>query len=243
MKQLIAAMAIVLFMTFPAKAQEKQNEINNIKLSGLYYTGEAYASSIIEANNSALITLVNKINSRKIERGEETVTEEAIKGKVMKIEIHDEEGVRVFIYIPKKELNAIHNSVAQNYSPSISQSINPTATPQPEVSQNSGQTNMVSMSSVLSVKRKNLLSKLKDAEVFSAVEFILKQAKYEDPSFIFGRAGSVGNTDECFMIIINNKMYVEAILSAKINGVRTNINTKQQQDKGDFPNCAAIYFK
>ena len=233
-------------------AQEQWEEMNNIKLAGLYYTGEAFGVEHTEVYNSAMFSLVNKINTKQIERGGCQITHEMIKGKEKNIKILSEEGVRVFVYISKKEVQGLVDAVA----PNVQAAPEPPATIEtntqsetPIVEQGNSSTDSDSQAAftfnpnVIQGKRQDIVSKLMNAESFSLVVNILKQAKYEDPSLVYGKASAVGDTDNCYMIIINKNMYVEAILSEKMNGVRRNVKTQQQQEKGNFPNCAAIYFR
>lgn len=251
MRDLLMIIAM-LFIMQHTKAQGQWDEVNNIKLAGLYYTGEAYGAKRTEVYCSAMLSLVNKINAKQIERGERLITEDMIKGKEKAIQIPSEEGVRVFLYIPKKDINSLVNVVAQNSpaAPSTPTStttntqsgtgstVHGSETSNPQIKQD-----LEFAPTTVSGKRQSLISQLTKTEVFSSVEFILKQAKYDDPTLVYGKANKVGNTDDCYMIIVNKNMYVEAILSAKVNGKRTNLNTRQQQEKKDFPNCAVIYFK
>ena len=242
----------MLLSSHYTNAQKQWDEINNIKLAGLYYTGEAFGVESADVYNSAMLSLVNKINAKRMERGESLISEEMIKGKEKNINIPSEEGIRIFIYVSKKEINALMRPAAQTIASSTSNTnstnvsvlpVKETAPQGHEASNPQAQANLLFTPSIIHGNRQSLISRLKNAEVFSNVEWLLKQAKYEDDSLVYGKANVVGNTDDCYMIIINKKMYVEAILSAKVNGVRTNLKTKQQQEKGDFPNCAAIYFR
>lgn len=242
----------MLLSSHYTNAQKQWDEINNIKLAGLYYTGEAFGVESADVYNSAMLSLVNKINAKRMERGESLISEEMIKGKEKNINIPSEEGIRIFIYVSKKEINALMRPAAQTIASSSSNTNSTNVSVQPEketapqgheASNPQAQANLLFTPSIIHGNRQSLISRLKNAEVFSNVEWLLKQAKYEDDSLVYGKANVVGNTDDCYMIIINKKMYVEAILSAKVNGVRTNLKTKQQQEKGDFPNCAAIYFR
>lgn len=246
----ILLMFSLLTISHHAQAQEQWDEINNIKLAGLYYTGEAFGTESADVYKSAMLSLVNKINVKQMERGESLVTEEMIKGKEKNVKIPSEEGIRIFLYVSKKEINALVGPAAQATASSTSNTNSANVQPEketaPQGNDNSSpqvQTNLVFTPNIIPGNRQSLISRLKDAEVFSNVEWILKQAKYEDNTLVYGKASAVGNTDDCYMIVVNKKMYVEAILSKKVNGVRTNIMTRQQQEKGDFPNCAAIYFR
>ena len=253
MSKLLTFIAFLIFcFSLNSYAQEQLEEMNNIKLAGLYYTGEAFGVEHTDAYNSAMSSLVNKINAKQIERGGNQITQEMIKGKEKNIKIPSEEGVRVFVYVSKKEVQRMLDALALNVpgtpDPPATTVTNSQSTP-PAVeqgaapSESESQAGLTFNPNVIQGKRQAVVSKLLNAEVFSAVENILKQERLEDPSLVYGKASVVGNTDNCYIIIINKNMYVEAILSAKTNGVRRNIKTQQQQEKGNFPNCAAIYFR
>lgn len=252
MRNFLIIIFLLLLLAHHTNAQEQWDEINNIKLAGLYYSGEAFGVESADVYNSAMLSLVNKINVKQIERGESLFTVEMIKGKEKTIKIPSEEGVRIFLYVSKKEINLLARPATQTIASSTSSANSTTVNAQPEKETESQghntssaqvQANLVFTPNIIPGNRQSLITRLKSAEVYSNVEWILKQAKYDDDSLVYGKASSVGKTDDCYMIIINKNMYVEAILSTKVNGVRTNLKTKQQQEKGDFPNCAAIYFR
>ena len=95
----------------------------------------------------------------------------------------------------------------------------------------------------VSAESSRLIAQVKEAEVFSSVAYLLRQHAYDDPSFVYGRADKVGNTDNCYVVLVNEKRYVVALLTPSSNGVRNNVKTMQPCSISDYPGCAAIYFR
>lgn len=215
-RRYLFALFIVLLPNIGVFAQEEDDPIekmNNIKLEGTYYTGEATAATAQEAEEMAILILIENLDGKNVDN---------LKSQLKKIEIKRGDMTMMFVYIPK-----IAKKEVKKTTPA------PTPTPKKTFENYTPNTE----------KETSVIDQLLESQTYTAVETILKHAQYDNPAIKYGKPKEMANTDECYLIMIDQEWNVAGIISPKTDMGRKDLKTNQVVSSKDYPKCAVICLK
>lgn len=210
-RRFVFALFIMLMPNMVVFAQEEDDpieKVNNIKLEGTYYTGEATATTAQEAEEMAIMMLMENLDGKNVDD---------LKSKLKKIEIKRGDMTMMFVYVEKgtaKEvkkpsLATTPKKTFENYTPNTE-------------------------------KATSVIDLLLESQTYTAVETILKHAQYDNPAIKYGKPKDMANTDDCYLIMIDQEWNVAGIISPKTDMGRKDMKTNQVVSSKDYPKCAVI---
>lgn len=92
-------------------------------------------------------------------------------------------------------------------------------------------------------KSSSVIDQLLESQTYTAVETILKHAQYDNPAIKYGKPKDMTNTDDCYLIMIDQEWNVAGIVSPKTDIGRKDMKTNQVVSSKDYPKCAVICLK
>ena len=92
-------------------------------------------------------------------------------------------------------------------------------------------------------KPSSVIDQLLESQTYTAVETVLKHAQYDNPAIKYGKPKDMTNTDDCYLIMIDQEWNVAGIVSPKTDIGRKDMKTNQVVSSKDYPKCAVICLK
>ena len=213
-RRYLFALFIILLPNMGVFAQEEDDPVekmNNIKLEGTYYTGEATAATAQEAEELAKLMLTENMDGKNVDD---------LKSQMKKIEIKRGDMTMIFVYVKKKATNEFKQPA-------------PTTNPKETFENYTPNTE----------KPSSVIDQLLESQTYTAVETVLKHAQYDNPAIKYGKPKDMTNTDDCYLIMIDQEWNVAGIVSPKTDIGRKDMKTNQVVSSKDYPKCAVICLK
>lgn len=225
-KKYILAIGISLLPGTDILAQEEDDPIermNNIKLEGKYYTGEATAPTAQTAEEMAKMMLTTRLEERNATH---------LLPFMKRIEIKRGDMTMMFVYVAKDAAKGADKPVAprktEKTPPQKTEAIPPVNT---ETYVPKGE------------KAVSVIDQLLQAQTYTAAETILRQAQQECPTLKYGKPANMSDTDDCYLIMVDQEWNVAGIISPKTADGRKDMKTQQVVTSKDYPKCAVICVK
>ena len=219
-RRYLFALFIMLLPNIGVFAQEDDDPIekmNNIKLEGTYYTGEATATTAQEAEELAKLMLMENLDGKNVDD---------LKSQLKKIEIKRGNMTMMFVYLPKNAKKEVKKPTPA-----------PARTPTPK------KTKTFENYTPNTEKALSVIDQLLESQTYTAVETIIRHAQYDNPAIKYGKPKDMANTDECYLIMIDQEWNVAGIISPKTDMGRKDLKTNQVVSSKDYPKCAVICLK
>lgn len=219
-RRYLFALFIMLLPNIGVFAQEDDDPIekmNNIKLEGTYYTGEATATTAQEAEELAKLMLMENLDGKNVDD---------LKSQLKKIEIKRGNMTMMFVYLPKNAKKEVTKT-----------------TPAPALTPSPKKTKTFENYTPNTEKALSVIDQLLESQTYTAVETIIRHAQYDNPAIKYGKPKDMANTDECYLIMIDQEWNVAGIISPKTDMGRKDLKTNQVVSSKDYPKCAVICLK
>lgn len=233
--------ALLLANGVAAVAQSAHERMNDIKLSGMYYTAESTAHNHDQAFMAAFNTLLSAINMEQMELGHSPIVARQLENHVKSLDIGRGQDVMVFVYVEKARLSLMQDSeVSSGSAPTASAQPSPsvsnpsTASTQPSAAQ--------SPSTAASGALPDVVARLLNAESFTSAHWILDNACNAGEIAAYGTPRTMSHTDGCYILVVDADRRVVTVLSPKTGGRRTNLRNGSVADMAGYKGCSAICF-
>ena len=213
-RRYLFALFILVLPNIGVFAQEEDDPVekmNNIKLEGTYYTGEATAATAQEAEELAKLMLTESMDGKNVDD---------LKSQMKKIEIKRGDMTMIFVYVKKKATKEFKKPAPTTNSKETFQNYTPNTE-----------------------KPSSVIDQLLESQTYTAVETVLKHAQYDNPAIKYGKPKDMTNTDDCYLIMIDQEWNVAGIVSPKTDIGRKDMKTNQVVSSKDYPKCAVICLK
>lgn len=203
-------------------AQDNIEAINEIKLSGKYFTAEATAPNVDDAKKLALMSLMENISGYCEEMELPEISEGKVKTALLSKSIKRGDAIMAMVYVPK-DIVKVHDTV--------------TFTPNNHVAGASAQTNNLANTPV---DVPDIIKQICNIDTYASMQYLLNLA--EDNGLIdsWGKQRLMSNPDDCYMIMVNIDRQIKGVLSPMMNGQRKNVKTGAMMDSESmnvFANC------
>ena len=207
-------------------AQDTVEAINEIKLSGKYFTAEATAANIDEAKNIAFSNLKENIANYCEEIEIEVVGEDKIKANLQQKSVNRGDAVMVLVYVAK-------TIVERKEAVPI----------QPNTSVNTNNNNANTTPVLVSANWPEIIKKVCDVSSFAQLQYLLDKAMDNNLIDSWGKYNSMSNQNACYLVMMNVDRQIVGVLSPVKNDARTNVKTGivvDSEGMKSFKNCAPI---
>lgn len=228
-KRLCISIAALMIFALQGVAQNTIEAINEIKLSGKYFTAEATAPNQDEATNQAMGNLRESIGNYCEEMEIEEVGEDRIKANLLQKTISRGDAVMVLVYVPKtivKKDESAHSNANASAPPTTSVSTTPSST-----------------SSTVASHWPDIIKRVSEVETFAQLQYLLIKAVDNNLIAGWGKFRNMTNPDACYLVMMNADRQIVGVLAPVKNGVRINVKTGSGVDSEgmkSFANCAPI---
>lgn len=224
MKRFLFYLALLVFPMF-GFAQDSIDTINEIKLSGKYFTAEATASDENEAKELAFMGLIGKLWDYCEEMDLAEIEENKVKASLQSKSIKRGNAILVMVYVDKGIVNG--KDAKFTFIPNSNTSMNTSQMP-------SG-TNISGYPDVI--------QRICNIETYAGMQYFLDKAMDNAQIANWGKYRTMANPDACYLVMVNADRQVVGVLSPKRNGARVNLKTNAVLDAksmNTFTNCVPI---
>lgn len=224
LRRLLTSVVALTACVLSCLAQDTVEAINEIKLSGKYFTAEATAASVDEAKNIAFSNLKENIANYCKEMEIEEVGEDKIKANLQQKSVNRGDAVMVLVYVAKtivekKETMTFH----------------------PNTNTNNNNTNTTPV--LGSANWPDIIKKVCNVSSFAQLQYLLDMAMDNKLIDSWGKYKSMLNQTECYLVMMNVDRLIVGVLSPVKNDARTDVKTGMVVDSEgmkSFKNCAPI---
>lgn len=224
LRRLLTSVVALTACVLSCLAQDTVEAINEIKLSGKYFTAEATAASVDEAKNIAFSNLKENIANYCKEMEIEEVGEDKIKANLQQKSVNRGDAVMVLVYVAKtivekKETMTFH----------------------PNTNTNNNNTNTTPV--LGSANWPDIIKKVCNVSSFAQLQYLLDMAIDNKLIDSWGKYKSMLNQTECYLVMMNVDRLIVGVLSPVKNDARTDVKTGMVVDSEgmkSFKNCAPI---
>lgn len=224
LRRLLTSVVALTACVLSCFAQDTVEAINEIKLSGKYFTAEATAASVDEAKNIAFSNLKENIANYCKEMEIEEVGEDKIKANLQQKSVNRGDAVMVLVYVAKtivekKETMTFH----------------------PNTNTNNNNTNTTPV--LGSANWPDIIKKVCNVNSFAQLQYLLDMAMDNKLIDSWGKYKSMLNQTECYLVMMNVDRLIVGVLSPVKNDARTDVKTGMVVDSEgmkSFKNCAPI---
>lgn len=224
LRRLLTSVVTLTACVLSCFAQDTVEAINEIKLSGKYFTAEATAASVDEAKNIAFSNLKENIANYCKEMEIEEVGEDKIKANLQQKSVNRGDAVMVLVYVAKtivekKETMTFH----------------------PNTNTNNNNTNTTPV--LGSANWPDIIKKVCNVSSFAQLQYLLDMAMDNKLIDSWGKYKSMLNQTECYLVMMNVDRLIVGVLSPVKNDARTDVKTGMVVDSEgmkSFKNCAPI---
>lgn len=224
LRRLLTSVVALTACVLSCFAQDTVEAINEIKLSGKYFTAEATAASVDEAKNIAFSNLKENIANYCKEMEIEEVGEDKIKANLQQKSVNRGDAVMVLVYVAKtivekKETMTFH----------------------PNTNTNNNNTNTTPV--LGSANWPDIIKKVCNVSSFAQLQYLLDMAMDNKLIDSWGKYKSMLNQTECYLVMMNIDRLIVGVLSPVKNDARTDVKTGMVVDSEgmkSFKNCAPI---
>ena len=224
LRRLLTSVVALTACVLSCFAQDTVEAINEIKLSGKYFTAEATAASVDEAKNIAFSNLKENIANYCKEMEIEEVGEDKIKANLQQKSVNRGDAVMVLVYVAKtivekKETMTFH----------------------PNTNTNNNNTNTTPV--LGSANWPDIIKKVCNVSSFAQLQYLLDMAMDNKLIDSWGKYKSMLYQTECYLVMMNVDRLIVGVLSPVKNDARTDVKTGMVVDSEgmkSFKNCAPI---
>lgn len=224
LRRLLTSVVALTACVLSCFAQDTVEAINEIKLSGKYFTAEATAASVDEAKKIAFSNLKENIANYCKEMEIEEVGEDKIKANLQQKSVNRGDAVMVLVYVAKtivekKETMTFH----------------------PNTNTNNNNTNTTPV--LGSANWPDIIKKVCNVSSFAQLQYLLDMAMDNKLIDSWGKYKSMLNQTECYLVMMNVDRLIVGVLSPVKNDARTDVKTGMVVDSEgmkSFKNCAPI---
>lgn len=209
-------------------AQDNIETINEIKLSGKYFTAEATAPNVDDAKKLALMSLMENISGYCEEMELPEISEGKVKTALLSKSIKRGDAIMAMVYVPKDIVKA---NGTMTFTPT---------TPASEVNITATLANSHTSTTNVQEGIPDIIKQISNVDTYASMQYLLNLA--EDNGLIdsWGKKRMMGNSDDCYMIMVNMERLIVGVLSPLVNGQRKNVKTGAMMDSESmnvFANC------
>lgn len=226
LRRLFTSVVVLVACALSCFAQDTVEAINEIKLSGKYFTAEATAASVDEAKNIALSNLKENIANYCEEMEIEVVGEDKIKANLQQKSVNRGDAVMVLVYVAK-------TIVERKEAVPI----------QPNTSVNTNNNNANTTPVMVSANWPEIIKKVCDVSSFAQLQYLLDKAIDNNLIDSWGKYNSMSNQNACYLVMMNVDRQIVGVLSPVKNDARTDVKTGivvDSEGMKSFKNCAPI---
>ena len=209
-------------------AQNSIEAINEIKLSGKYFTAEATAASVDEAKNNAFRNLKMNIANYCEEMEIKEVSEDKIRANLQQKSVNRGDAVMVLVYVAKTSVEKKETMVFH---------------PNTSVNTNTNNNNTNTTPVLGEANWPDIIKKVCNVSTFAQLQYLLDMAMDNNLIDSWGKYNSMLNQTECYLVMMNIDRQIVGVLSPVKNDARTDVKTGMVVDSEgmkSFKNCAPI---
>ena len=209
-------------------AQNSIEAINEIKLSGKYFTAEATAASVDEAKNNAFRNLKMNIANYCEEMEIKEVSEDKIRANLQQKSVNRGDAVMVLVYVAK---TIVEKKETMVFHPNTS------------VNTNTNNNNTNTTPVLGEANWPDIIKKVCNVSTFAQLQYLLDMAMDNNLIDSWGKYNSMLNQTECYLVMMNIDRQIVGVLSPVKNDARTDVKTGMVVDSEgmkSFKNCAPI---
>lgn len=209
-------------------AQDTVEAINEIKLSGKYFTAEATAASVDEAKNNAFRNLKMNIANYCEEMEIKEVSEDKIRANLQQKSVNRGDAVMVLVYVAK---TIVEKKETMVFHPNTS------------VNTNTNNNNTNTTPVLGEANWPDIIKKVCNVSTFAQLQYLLDMAMDNNLIDSCGKYNSMPYQNECYLVMMNIDRQIVGVLSPVKNDARTDVKTGMVVDSEgmkSFKNCAPI---
>ena len=209
-------------------AQDTVEAINEIKLSGKYFTAEATAASVDEAKNNAFRNLKMNIANYCEEMEIKEVSEDKIRANLQQKSVNRGDAVMVLVYVAK---TIVEKKETMVFHPNTS------------VNTNTNNNNTNTTPVLGEANWPDIIKKVCNVSTFAQLQYLLDMAMDNNLIDSWGKYNSMPYQNECYLVMMNIDRQIVGVLSPVKNDARTDVKTGMVVDSDgmkSFKNCAPI---
>lgn len=209
-------------------AQDTVEAINEIKLSGKYFTAEATAASVAEAKNNAFRNLKMNIANYCEEMEIKEVSEDKIRANLQQKSVNRGDAVMVLVYVAK---TIVEKKETMVFHPNTS------------VNTNTNNNNTNTTPVLGEANWPDIIKKVCNVSTFAQLQYLLDMAMDNNLIDSWGKYNSMPYQNECYLVMMNIDRQIVGVLSPVKNDARTDVKTGMVVDSEgmkSFKNCAPI---
>ena len=209
-------------------AQNSIEAINEIKLSGKYFTAEATAASVDEAKNNAFRNLKMNIANYCEEMEIKEVSEDKIRANLQQKSVNRGDAVMVLVYVAK---TIVEKKETMVFHPNTS------------VNTNTNNNNTNTTPVLGEANWPDIIKKVCNVSTFAQLQYLLDMAMDNNLIDSWGKYNSMPYQNECYLVMMNIDRQIVGVLSPVKNDARTDVKTGMVVDSEgmkSFKNCAPI---
>ena len=209
-------------------AQNSIEAINEIKLSGKYFTAEATAASVDEAKNIAFSYLKENIANYCEEMEIEEVGEDKIMANLQQKSVNRGDAVMVLVYVAK---TIVEKKETMTFHPNTS------------VNTNTNNNNTNTTPVLGEANWPDIIKKVCNVSTFAQLQYLLDMAMDNNLIDSWGKYNSIPYQNECYLVMMNIDRQIVGVLSPVKNDARTDVKTGMVVDSegiASFKSCAPI---
>ena len=209
-------------------AQDTVEAINEIKLSGKYFTAEATAASVDEAKNNAFRNLKMNIANYCEEMEIKEVSEDKIRANLQQKSVNRGDAVMVLVYVAK---TIVEKKETMVFHPNTS------------VNTNTNNNNTNTTPVLGEANWPDIIKKVCNVSTFAQLQYLLDMAMDNNLIDSWGKYNSMPYQNECYLVMMNIDRQIVGVLSPVKNDARTDVKTGMVVDSEgmkSFKNCAPI---
>lgn len=179
-------------------AQDTVEAINEIKLSGKYFTAEATAASVDEAKNNAFRNLKMNIANYCEEMEIKEVSEDKIRANLQQKSVNRGDAVMVLVYVAK---TIVEKKETMVFHPNTS------------VNTNTNNNNTNTTPVLGEANWPDIIKKVCNVSTFAQLQYLLDMAMDNNLIDSWGKYNSMPYQNECYLVMMNIDRQIVGVLS------------------------------
>lgn len=228
-------------------AQNNIGKINEIKLTGLYFTAEKTDADQSKAYEAAQNDLLTKVNNERMNSGLPNIDMKVLVPNIQRLDHMRGDSYMVFLYVEKiiMRSQSLQTASVNTNTEAANQQVT-SATIENTVSQTTSASSSHSSAMVYtpmpaSSSLPPVITQLLKAKTYMSARQILVNAEVLGEISKFGRAKIMGNTSDCYLVMINRNREVAAVITPRDKDQkRINLLTGAQIKQGDHSDCVPV---
>lgn len=226
---LLAALLLSYCSVAAVYAQDDAERMNEIKLSGRYFTAEATAHDKEKAFLSAYSMLLSTINMERMEEGQPVLSSRQLESHVKSLDIQRGGDAMAFVYVERSRVAVMQDDSSDGGA---------VCAPATFADQSSPSGSSASKAAVDGLP--DVIGKLVAAQTFMTAQWLLDNALNAGEISGYGTPRSMGDVGGCYILVVSEDKDVLTVLSPKKDGVRIDLRSGSVADMGQFKGCAPV---